>query len=763
MFGLEKGNIMNKAIFVSSNKSIKNLSVLLASAAVGLMFSTPAYAQVDEIIVTARKTQESLQDVPIAVTAFTGEFFQDSGLVEFADIGKLTPNFDVQENGVSGSGFANLTIRGQTALNRELTSDQAVGITINGAPITRGTNLFSNLFDVEQIEVLKGPQGTLFGKNTTGGAVVVTTTAPKLNEFSGYVEADIGNFDRNDYEGVFNVGGETWAVRLGAASQNRDGFGFGVRRDGLTDTEGALTGAEYGDDNEEFYKASVLFEPNDQLTIQVNADYHEVDESIQGTRILNDGGLDIGVAILQIALETPESFGHFASAHNQLSLPSLVADESNINATISYDFGGVNLTSITSYRDQSLLLNNPFAGLVDVEIGQESDLFAQELRVFGTAFNDRLKWQAGGFYAEEEGIDIDNVGALRTSAAENETRAVFAQGTYAITDRLNFTGGLRYTEEDRALALIVSNTAGEPLVPQQEVSFDGTSWTAGLDYKLTDEALVYGTVSRGFRSGGIDDESISLVVTGAVIDGVQSEVTVDDLIIEPEFVTNYEVGFKADFLSNTLRWNSAAFYSDYTDIQVQGFDPVLTDAAGNAVITVTNSAEAELYGFESELTYVPNDNLSLGGTIGYTKGDFIEFLDENVGTGVVTDRSDEEIGGPEWQLSAFARYEDDLSDNIRAGVQLNYSYRGSEELLGGEQVALFDDPSQVDLDSYGIFNGQIDIDIESLGTNIAFYGRNLFDNEHDTTGFALTAFGLDLAQRNPGAPRTYGVRVRQSF
>jgi len=126
------------------------------------------------------------------------------------------------------------TIRGQTALNRELSSDQAVGITINGAPITRGTNLFSNLFDVDQIEVLKGPQGTLFGKNTTGGAVIVTTTAPKLGEFEAYAEADFGNFGRRDFEGVFNVPvGDNLAIRIGAASQFRDGFAFGVRRENI--------------------------------------------------------------------------------------------------------------------------------------------------------------------------------------------------------------------------------------------------------------------------------------------------------------------------------------------------------------------------------------------------------------------------------------------------------------------------------------------------------------------------------------------------
>ena len=772
-------NVKEPKLFRRSSR----VALLAGVAAVLGSYSLPAYAQVDEIIVTARKTEESLQDVPVAVTAFTGEFFQDSGLVQFADIGKLTPNFDIQEDGVSGSSFTNLTIRGQTALNRELSSDQAVGITINGAPITRGTNLFSNLFDVDQIEVLKGPQGTLFGKNTTGGAVIVTTTAPKLGEFEAYAEADFGNFGRRDFEGVFNVPvGDNLAIRIGAASQFRDGFAFGVRRENIDTSNPELPGDtvitddEFFDDNEVFYKASVLWEPSDQLSIRANVDYHEVDEAGQGTRVLNNGALDLslvgvpvppGVAFLPVAVQTPPELGIFAVSNQQFSSPFVRADEFNVNATVSYDFGGALLESITSYRDQDSLANNPFAGAAAVTVGQISDIFAQELRLSGDALDDRLQWQVGGFYATEEGIDIDNVGGTRITGSENETIAVFGQGTYAITDRLNFTGGVRYTDENRGLELVEEIAATGPLppVPQLEASFDGISWLAGLDYEVYDDILAYATISRGFRSGGIDDESLALTLTPQNVNGVLTDIGVDDITIDPEFVLNYEIGFKADLLNNTVRWNTAGFFSDYTDIQVQTFDPVLTDASGQAIITLANGAEATIFGFESELTWAPNDNFSFGGTVGYTFAEFDEFLDTDLATGIVTDRTEEALGGPEWQLSAFGRYEHDLSESIRAGLQLNYSFRGEEELLGGVNVAPFEDPSQVFLDSFGVVNGQLDFDIDSFGqgTNIAFYAQNLLNNEFDTTGFALVAFGLDLAQRAPGAPRTYGVRLRQNF
>ena len=765
---------------VSKFSKKSRLLVGLLSATAVVSFGVPSYAQVDEIIVTARKTEESLQDVPIAVTAFTGDFLETSGLTEFTDIAKVTPNFDIREDGVSGSGFSTITIRGQTALNRELSSDQAVGITVNGAPITRGTNLFSNLFDIEQVEVLKGPQGTLFGKNTTGGAVVVTTTAPKLDTFEGYVEADIGNFDRNDFEGVVNVGGEDWAIRLGAAIQNRDGLQFGVQRvfdpqvagfpttptlDGVT----SETGQEFATDNEVFYRASVLYEPSDELSIRVNADYHETDEFIQGSRVLNVGALPIGGGLFfPIAVPTDPEFGQFAASQQFGTPPTLFADETNINATVKYDFGVAQLESITSYRDQFLAISNPFA-TVAVDIGQDSDIFAQELRLSGDALADRLNWQVGGFYSIEEGEDQDDVGGIRLTASENETLAFFGQGTYDITDQLAFTGGLRWTDENRSVALVTeSRPDGFISVPDREVSFDAFSWTAGLDYKVTDDSLVYASISRGFRSGGIDDERLNLTGPEPVVaaDGTVTTLTAEDITVDPEFVINYEVGLKADFLNNTVRWNSAAFYSDYTDIQVQTFDPVLVDANNQAVVTIANGAEAEVYGFETELNYIPNDNLSLGGTLGYTKADFQEFVFEDPASGLTIDRSDDAIGGPEWQASAFGRYEDDIADGIRAGVQLNYFFRGSEDIADGNDIPTFiaaGVEDQISLDSYGIFNGQIDFDFEDLGLNLAVYGQNLFDNEFDTTGFALIAFGQPLSQRNPGEQRTYGVRARKSF
>jgi len=758
---------------MKSTNISKLKSLVVSGGLVGAMcvYSAPAYAQIEEIIVEARKVEENLQDVPISVTALPGAALKDAGITEFPQIAQVTPNFDVRSDEVRGSFAAVINIRGQNSTTSDLTIDQAVGININGAPITRGTNLFGNLFDIEQVEILRGPQGTLFGKNTTGGTVNVTTTAPQLGEFSGYAEFTLGNFDRNDYEAVFNVPtGENSAFRFGAASTNRDGFVDGVRSDGT------LSGLDLADDDELFYKASFLVEPNDKVSIRLNADYHEVDENGSGIRAL--------IPFFPIAQPIPETDDFFQAAdfNNAIVAPvtienGVVADETNLNGTVKVDLGFAELTSVTSYREQESETSLNFSPLGGIVIGQDSDLFAQELRLAGDYNN--LQWQAGVFYSDESGSDRNNtVNRQQITDVENEAIAGFAQGTYSFNDRVSLTLGGRYTDEDRAVdlqqlgalgaeglpinidqaaaivgtttladgSITLNNAAGTTII--NDASFDGFSWTAALDYKVTDDVLLYGSISRGFRSGGIDGDG-----------NLATEV-------DPEFVLNYEAGFKGDFLDNTVRFNAAAWFSDYSDIQIQSFalDENVAGTVGVPVAVLNNAAEAELYGFEAELQWYPIDDFSLNAGVGFTNGSFQDFTEPRVdaATGEIFqfDRSAEPVGGPNWQFNVTPRYSHDISDNIRANAQFTVSFLDEQEIAGPEVAALIGDELTV-IDSITLVNGQIDFDIgEDL--NVAVFGNNIFDNEHFSTGFALGVFG-GLAQRTIGDPRTYGVRVRKSF
>ncbi len=716
-------------------KSCAGISTLaLGVAAAMAMPTTAAHAQEadtdadngNEIIVTARKTAENIQDVPVAVTAFTAEQFEEAGLKEFSDIARLTPNFDVRPRAATGNLFANVTIRGQTSGFLTLNADQAVGININGAPITRGTSLFTNLFDIEQIEVLKGPQGTLFGKNTTGGVVNVTTKAPELGEWGGYAEFTYGSFDRRETELVVNAPlGENAALRVGGAVTKRDGFGEG----GAGDT--FLTGRELANDDELFLRGSLLVEPSENVSIRLNADYHEVDESTSIFRSLRSalGGF--------IALESTNPDFYVGNDFRD-DAPFAVSDEFNINATVNIDLGAVELTSITSYRDQTSDTLVQSAPSTAVSLGQSSDIFAQELRLSGSS--GALDWQVGGFYATEQGVDVDilvGFGLDSTTEAKNETLSFFGQGTFALSDQLNLTGGIRYTDEQRRVTGLAPGNLGQ----ENNASFDGFSWLASIDFKPSDETLLYASVSRGFRSGAIDQDNIATIV-------------------QPEFVLNYELGFKADLFDDVVRFNNALFYSDYTDIQRTSFDP----DSPVPVTILRNAAEATIWGFESELQVTPSDGLSFGGTVGYTNAEFDEFLDAD-GAGNVIDRSEEPLGGPEWQFSLNARYDAYLSDTATLGFQLNYFHVG-EEVLTGPTLAATLAPGEDRVPSYDLVNAQIDLDLADVaglsGVNIALYATNLFDKEYFVSGLALGLFG-GVVNRIVGEPQQFGIRVKTDF
>jgi len=698
------------------------------AGAVGLT-SMPVYAQNNVIVVTARKVEENLQDVPVSVTAFTGETFEEAGLTEFSDISQLTPNFDVRPRGATGALFANLTIRGQTSGFLTLNADQAVGININGAPITRGTSLFTNLFDIERIEVLKGPQGTLYGKNTTGGAVNVVTKGPELDEIGGYGQFTYGSFDRTDAQLVANLplNEDELGIRLGAAMTHRDGFGFG-----------STTGRELADDNEIFLRGSLLYEPSDSFSIRINADYHDVDESTSIFRSLRSASLDLGFFILPIAIKT-DNPDFYAGNDFRAEAPFARSDEFNINATAILDLGGASLESITSYRKQNSLTLVQSAPSTSITLGQDSDLFAQELRLSGSALDDRLTWQVGGFYSTESGEDIDNVGGFQTTAAKNDGWSLFTQNSFAITDQVKLTLGLRYTNEDREVRDISPMVTG---LLQNNASFDAFSWLASLDYKPSEDTLLYASISRGFRSGAIDQDNLATIV-------------------DPEFVLNYEVGFKADLFDNRVRFNTSAFYSDYTDIQRTAFDPDSIGSTGVPTTVLRNAAEATIWGFEGELQVNPADGLSFGATVGYTNAKFDEFIDFDA-AGNLLDRTNEPLGGPEWQYSLNGRYEFSVSDSSTLGIQANYFWI-SEDVLAAPSVIAVLAPGEGSVASFGLLNGQIDLDIDKWGgLNIAVFGTNILDKEYFVGGIALDLFG-GIANQLVGEPRQWGIRVTKDF
>ena len=708
--------------------------ILSVASVIGVLSlsSAPAFAEsaertetgaIADIVVTARKVAENAQDVPISITAFSGETFEKAGLTEFTDIAVLTPNLNIRPNGATGSTYLNITLRGQTAGFLTLNADQAVGMYVNGAPITRGSGL-NNLFDVERVEVLKGPQGTLYGKNTTGGAISIVTKAPELNTFGGYAKATIGNFNQTDGELVVNIPlvGDKLAVRFGGLVTRRDGFGTGEN------ALGQPTGRRLNNDHENAVRGSLLFKPSSTVSLRINADYHDQNEAgpiVRSQRSVFGGFL---------AKQTTSPNFYVGNDYGATASFTKARDW-NLNATLSVDLGGAKLDSITSYRDQKVSLGYQASPATGIALGQDSNIFAQELRLFGSGLGSRLDWQVGAFYSRESGTDVDNLpgfGAFQTTAARNEGWSIFTQNSFAITDALKFTGGLRYTSEDRTVRDLL---AGAPIA-RANADFSGWTWLASLDYKIVPDVLVYVSASRGFRSGSIDQDRLSTIV-------------------QPEDVINYEGGVKAELFDKKVRFNFSGFYSNYNNIQITSFDP------NNFPATILrNAAKANLKGFELETTIAPVAGLTLSGTLGHISGKYKNFIDGPL------NRSDEPIGGPRWQYSLTGRYETQISAKTRFGIQVNYFHIASTRLTTATVEAALSADQRV-LNPIGLLNGQIDFDFDFFkGLNVALFGTNILDKKYFSGGIIvpiIPAAGEIVSNRFAGDPATYGIRLTKAF
>lgn len=695
-----------------------------ATMIIGAVGSAPALAQNAQIVVTARKVSENLQDVPISISSFDADALEDAGALELGDVSKLAPNFTALPAGAFGSATPNLAIRGQTAGSWTVNSDQAVGVYVNGAPIPRSPGIFNNLFDVERIEVLKGPQGTLYGKNTTGGAINVITKAPEFNDFSGYVKATIGSFERSDLEGVINIPlvDDKLAARVGAVRSYRAGYG-----------EGAVTGRDLADDNEFAVRGSILFSPSETVTFRLNGNYHNVDES---------GSINRSLVTVLGGLVSQESLNPDIYVGNEFGTVPQVQqfEEFDVNLNTTIDFGGATLESITSYREHDLLYEYRRIPLTGNIITQDAKLFAQELRLNGQAFSDRLEWQVGAFYSTETGSDGDvlpQLGQTDIAESKNVGWAVFTQNTFAITDALNFTFGLRYTDEHREITDL--DPTADPLVAPlfAEADFSGWSWLLGLDYKITPDVMIYASASKGFKSGGIDLKNLST-------------------ILEPEYVLNYEAGIKSELFDNIWRLNISGYYSDYTNIQRNTFDPT-------AVIPTTvlrNIAAATIWGFELESVIAPTEGLTLSQSVGYTKPDYDEYIGFDP-FGNTVDLSDTPFAGSRWQVSVSGRYEFDASETARVGMQANYFWISEDDQA---TPALMLTPAQSRLDAYGTVNAQVDVDFANIGVNLAVFGTNLTDKEYFNAAFITTLGPLGtVSDRITGNPRTWGVRLTKRF
>lgn len=710
---------------------LKPLALAVGAVAAGLGFQAPvAFSQasaLEEVIVTANRREESLQSVAMAVSAFSEDMMRDQGIVDLKGITERTPGFTM---GTFNPGQPQLYIRGIGSNEDGAGGDQSVIVFIDEVYIGRSAGMDIDLFDLERIEVLRGPQGTLFGKNVVGGAVNMITRKP-TEETVMQVEATLGDYNARTLRGLLS--GELSEGVYGKASfstRRRDGY-FESALNSIPEYTGGKV-SDTHDVNSDSARFGLRFTPSEDLEINVSAAYSTIDKLGQPDHFIEPPsapGLSYTVSAALIPnydkkIHTGlfDTAGYFESTAKSV----MARVDWNINDDIM-------MTSISSFRNVDAEnsdelgpggasgaspLMNLYASVAPLGsqmlfganfYTDESDTITQELRFTSTS-DGPLQWVGGLYYMEEETHRIESIGVgialqgidlnLATGQPNqvvpgtpftllpyipgsddqlNKTTsmAIFGQFTYDITDKLSVTAGARYTSEEKdmdrkgtadGLALLGAAIVGNF---DFETSEDWSELTkkVSLEYQQTEDVFWYATYSEGFKSGGYQGLAATEIAAATPFD--------------PEFATLYEVGVKTEWMDNKVRLNASAFSTDYEDLQIlQLLLPDSLAAAGvnTGVLITQNAADATVEGLELEFTAFPMENLTIQGSATWLDTAFDNF---SIPAGysapannTTADRSGNELrNAPDFAYNLLVRYDWPLASGATLAAQVDWRHK----------------------------------------------------------------------------------------
>lgn len=743
--------------------------------------------QLEDIVVTARKVEERAQEVPIAITALSGAQLAQRGVQRISDLQYSVPSLVFSQTATSS--FSPLvSLRGQTQGTIAISVDPSVGVYVDGVYLSGTAGLMSDsLVDIDRVEVLKGPQGTLFGRNTTGGAISFSTRLPTY-AFEGQLTAGVGNYDRRMANGVLNLPLSDWAaLRLVGSWSTRDGYGYDEARK-----------VNVGDQDLQSLRAALRLNPTDQLEVIVRGDWTSGEDNgllVHPLYVVANPALPLirDAAIGGFGADTPENrlaaieayqeriaMDPFRVRYNTPVFSTI--DTANASLQVSYDFGDFQLKSITAIRntkDQRLYEVDAtdlvqFTSLTTIHLEQ----FTQEVQVTGVALDDRLTYAAGVFYYDLEGdehsfgVQFGNLtnGGYQITAADvtDESWAVYGQATYALTDTVKVTGGLRYTDETKTVDALGGSGANATapfncLLPAAlnpdlttcrafvETSGDDVSYTVAVDWSPRENLLLYARTGRGYKAGTINQRIIGANPISANK-------------VAPEEVTDYELGVKSDWFDKRLRINADVYRSNYENIQRSS---VICTTGCSSVLQ--NAAEAVIDGAELEVTALPLAGLSLGLTAAYTDPEYERYT-----SGGLDNRRERFLEVPEWTYSVSAGYSHYTSVGKLHG-QLDWSWRsemdmapqdypGGIRVVGGvPQATGPGTPDSIRIqDAYGLLGATLSLDIDQYDATVRLWGSNLLDERYYSHALG-NANALGATIGTPGAPRTYGLDVTMRF
>jgi len=842
------------------SKTISRLSMLASASALALAAHAPAVAQdtegtatrsVDRIIVTAQKREQSVQDIPVSVAAYDAKTLEQAGVRDIRDLITLTPSLMVTSS--SSENDTTARIRGIGTVGNNPGLESSVGIFIDGVYRNRNGVAFGDLGEIERIEVLRGPQGTLFGKNTSAGLLNIITQRPTY-EFGYGGELTAGNYGAVGVAGYVNMPlvEDTLTFRVYAADRSRDGY--------VQNQAGSRT----VDQDMRTIRAQLLFEPSDTFDIRFIADYTERDENCCSGIPINvgpAGGAVIGVGGTGFPPPGDYDSGTYRSFHNSGYEQDI--QEHGYSAEATWDLGWAEAKSITAWRDWESV-NGQDVDFTNADIVNRSydsgqynfgfETFTQEFQLSGAT--DSVDWLVGAFYSDEDLTRGDQFlfGAayetylsllLSGAAAGSATLApftgptfvanltglvagtpgtpaipagsnfvagggmtadnylqnasgwsIFTHETVHLTDRLDLTIGLRYTNEEKtntatfatsapgcafyegifgadpvttmtalggtpaALAPLVANiclpwarSSLDAIGYDQRRDEEEVSGTIRSTFRFNDNFMGFGGYSRGYKSGGFNlDRNFDWARLRA--SGIDPT-AMPDTSFGGEFVDSYELGAKTEWFNNTLLLNITGFWQEFENFQLNTF------TGTSFIVTPVETVESQ--GFEVDYLWYPElEGLTLQGGFAYSKteyGDSISPMTAFPSAAEVslfnTLRGQQLSLAPEWYFTTGAGYEWSVFGSLKASV------RGDARWVSDYNTGSNLDPRK-EQDAFWLFNGRVGVGADDDSWSVEFWGKNLFDEDYIQVHFDAP---LQTGSINgfPGAPSTYGVTLRGRF
>ncbi|MFK8049839.1 MAG: TonB-dependent receptor [Halioglobus sp.] len=743
----------------------------MASFYSALPVSAEEVFELEEVIVTANRREQNLQEVAISVAAFTSEFFKNSGTTNLNQLEQYTPSLKITP--VTDSRSTSIRIRGIGSIGTNAGIDPSVGVFIDGIYQGRAGMSIADLMDIERVEVLRGPQGTLFGKNTAAGALNIVSKAP-AEVFQASLEAVAGNYGAQEFRGMINLplGDSGHATRLSAYHVTNDGF-----------DRNSFTGERINDTGRQGIRSRTLFNLEDNGDLVISLDYARNDGDCCAPDIISyvGSGSAQGLPFSLLEAETGIPVPEADPFDRKLFLDKAFVNDVTVggigsewNKELS---NGLTITWINAWRfyESDSTFDGDFSPYeaIQFETSVDLDQYSSEFRI-ASEEGERWDYQLGGYYFNSTmdtegqngflpltgklfalGLLFPN-GAVNFDTNDHETTsyALFGQANWNINDQWKLTLGARYTYEEKARAgtqmsrpepafpLDAPPIAGPDSSVDEDTDSTDVSPTISLSYFPREGLMFYASASQGFKSGGFNQLRTAVGVPGE---------------FGEERSRNYELGWKGTWLQRRLQVNGTLFLVDYDDFQAQGFD--------GANITVRNAGSLESKGIELDVVYAATAGLTLGTAVGYNDATYSDFETGEctaaqlfavtggsafVLADCIQDLTDRELdNAPEWTFSNFAQWNGEFEDlNINWFARLEYNYIG--ELYMSQDL-----DETLKRESLDIVNARFGLSSSDSKWKVTLWGRNVLDEEYFVVGFDIPVLGGFAGINAP--PATYGI------